>query len=414
MYFSKSKRLLYLLLISLVLVFGAVPAALADTTQPVLQVGSGSGEIGDQVTIAIELTGVNDIAGGSFDLYYNPSQLTPLSASKGKLLGQALFLPNLNYNDNGRSAVRIVWAAATGVSRDGVVCQVDFKLLSSGNAELRVGNLLLHNEAAQEVAAGQVPGSISIAGDTGNGSGGANSGSSFPSSSSNSGSSSSGNGNSPSSSASSGNSTSVQTGQAGVDSTTSSNQARSLKDVQGHWAQNYIEQLVEREIINGYSDGTFQPEQYISRAEFAKVIALAVGLAIEEDADLNFADSNNIAPWARPYIAAAVKTGIIQGYNDGTFRAQNNISRAEIAVMVARALQEPLLGEEELQVQEPLPDRGELQFADASEVPDWAQAYVSMAVKAGIINGTPDNTFLPSQKANRAQAAAMIVRLMNK
>lgn len=392
MYFIQSKRFLHLLLISLALLFGLSYQALAGTDQPVLQVGSGSGEIGDQVTIGIELTGINNIAGGSFDLYYNPSQLAPLSASKGELLGSAMFLPNLNYNDNGKSAVRIVWAAATGVSRDGEVCQVNFKLLSSGNAELRVGNLLLHNEAAQEVAAGQLPGSINIAGDTGNDSGGSNSGNSA---------------------SSAGNSSSGQSGPSGANTNAPAKGVPLLKDIQGHWARNYIEQLVERKIINGYSDGSFQPEQYISRAEFAKVIALAVGLTIEEDAHLTFADSYNIAPWARPYIAAAVKAGIIQGYNDGTFRAQNNISRAEIAVMVARSLQKPLLDEEELQVQGPLPMEAGLQFADASEVPDWAQAYVSMAIKAGIITGTPDNTFLPSQKANRAQAAAMIVRLMD-
>lgn len=380
MYFSQSKRFLHLLLISLALLFGLTYQALAGTDQPVLQVGSGSGEVGDQVSIELQLTGVNDIAGGSFDLYYDQSKLQPLSASKGELLGSAMFLPNLNYNDNGKRAVRIVWAAATGVSRDGVVCQVNFKLLSSGNAELGVGNLLLHNEAAQEVAAGQVPGLISIAGDTGNGSGGSNSGSSA---------------------STSGNSSSEQSGPSGANTNAPANEVPSLKDIQGHWARNYIEQLVERKIINGYADGTFLPEQSITRAEFAKVIALAAGLTIEDNSALNFADQDNIVPWAQPYIAAAVKAGIIQGYNDGTFRAQNNISRAEIAVMVARAMQEPLSEE------------AGLQFADADQVPDWARAYVSMAVKAGIVTGTPDNTFLPSQKANRAQAAAMIVRLMN-
>lgn len=388
MYFSQSKRFLYLLLISLAFLFGLTYQALAGTDQPMLQVGSGFGEVGDQVSIELQLTGVNDIAGGSFDLYYDQSKLQPLSASKGELLGSAMFLPNLNYNDNGMRAVRIVWAAATGVSRDGVVCQVNFKLLSSGNAELGVGNLLLHNEAAQEVAAIQFPGRISIAGTPAAGSG--SSGSSSSSSSSNSGSSAS----------TSGNSSSEQSNQTGTDSSAPVNPPRSLKDVQGHWARDYIEQLVELKIINGYADGTFLPEQSITRAEFAKFIVLAAGLTIEDNSALNFADQDNIAPWARPYIAAAVKAGIIQGYNDGSFRAQNKISRAEIAVMVARTMQEPLSEE------------AGLQFVDADQVPDWARAYVSMAVKAGIVTGTPDNTFLPSQKANRAQAAAMIFRFM--
>ena len=86
-------------------------------------------------------------------------------------------------------------------------------------------------------------------------------------------------------------------------------------DISGHWARNYIEELVKMNVLNGYEDGSFLPERTITRAEFAKMIVTALDLPSTSDA-LDFSDQDKIPTWARGYIAAAVGNEIIFGYDD--------------------------------------------------------------------------------------------------
>ena len=154
-------------------------------------------------------------------------------------------------------------------------------------------------------------------------------------------------------------------------------------------------------VINGYADGTFKPEKNISRAEFAKVIALALSLPLTDEPELNFADQKEIPAWSRPYIAAAVQAGIINGYEDKTFRASANITRAEIAVMIVRAMQEQA------------PAGAQLNFTDAATIPAWAAPYIKVAADAGIITGKPNRSFAPSENATRAEAATMTAKMLS-
>ena len=173
-----------------------------------------------------------------------------------------------------------------------------------------------------------------------------------------------------------------------------------FNDIQNHWARANIEKLVGLKILNGYSDGSFQPDKNISRAEFATVIARAMNYNLSQDIDLEFTDKDSIPTWAQPYIDAAVKAGIIKGYQDGSFRADASINRAEMAVMVMRALR--INHDSSLS----------LSFTDKAEIPDWAAQYISEAVKQGIITGNPDNRFLPGNTATRAEAATVTTRML--
>ncbi len=104
-----------------------------------------------------------------------------------------------------------------------------------------------------------------------------------------------------------------------------------------HWDFNDITALGVKGIINGYPDGTFMPDSNIARAEFAVVLAKAMGWAANPGGH-DFADAAEIPSWARGYISAAVGKGVISGYEDNTFRASRPITRTEIAVIVVRAL----------------------------------------------------------------------------
>ncbi|MDH7577579.1 MAG: S-layer homology domain-containing protein [Bacillota bacterium] len=171
-------------------------------------------------------------------------------------------------------------------------------------------------------------------------------------------------------------------------------------DAAGHWAAGAITDLLARGVVKGYPDGTFKPDRTVTRAEFAVLLARALGLTMDDASSLNFKDAAAIPAWARGYIAATVKDGIITGYTDGTFRAGSNITRAELATMVARALKAQV------------PVKPVLKFSDAAKIPGWAAGCVAIAVEQGIISGCPDNTFRPANRATRAESCTIIVRML--
>ncbi len=172
-----------------------------------------------------------------------------------------------------------------------------------------------------------------------------------------------------------------------------------FKDMAGHWAEAIVSRLVEMGVISGYPDGTFKPDNYVTRAEFAKMLVVALDLSPDAGAAAEFADAASIPAWAKGYVGAAVKAGLIKGYEDKTFRADRQITRAELAVMVARALKAA--------------EKAELNFKDAAGIPSWAADSIAQAVAKGIIKGYEDNTFRPNNPATRAETAAMTLRLLN-
>ncbi len=170
-------------------------------------------------------------------------------------------------------------------------------------------------------------------------------------------------------------------------------------DIAGHWAAGKIAEAVQQGIVSGYQDGTFKPDTQISRAEFAVMLAKALKLE-SEGAALGFIDAENIGAWAKASVAQAVEAGIISGYSDGSFRPRANITRAELAVMIARAY-----AIEAVSV-------GSSGFADESDIADWARGAVSLVKELGIVSGKRDNKYAPKDTATRAEAVTMIMNLL--
>ena len=117
------------------------------------------------------------------------------------------------------------------------------------------------------------------------------------------------------------------------------------------WCNNAISTLSNMGIIDGFSDGTFRPYAKITRAQFAKI---AVGFfeTTREDYQGYFTDVD-IDAWYTEYVEAATRVGLIEGFNDGTFRPNTNITRAQACVIVNRALgrapdEDRLLDEDEM------------------------------------------------------------------
>lgn len=176
-----------------------------------------------------------------------------------------------------------------------------------------------------------------------------------------------------------------------------------LSDISGHWAEASIRAAVEAGIVNGYADGTFKPNGYVTRAEFTVMLMNALKLQ-RTKAELNFTDTEEIGAWAGAAVAQAVEAGIVTGYMDGQFRPAAKISRAELAVMIARAYG----ADTETEASAPTG------FSDDEDIPVWSKGAVSVIRQLGIVHGRSGNLFEPDLLATRAEAVTLIMNLLQK
>lgn len=169
-------------------------------------------------------------------------------------------------------------------------------------------------------------------------------------------------------------------------------------DIVGHWAESAIKKAIKEEIVSGYPDGSFKPNRSLTRAEFSLMLINKLGLAGEAPA-LTFSDRDQIGDWAQNAIELAVGKGIINGYADHSFRPNGAISRAEMVVMITRALGLSLELEGGIQSD----------FADEQEIPLWAKSAVTAAKQQGWIKGRDNNRFVPLGSVTRAEAVTVIL-----
>lgn len=178
---------------------------------------------------------------------------------------------------------------------------------------------------------------------------------------------------------------------------------KTFDDIKGHWAKSDIELLASKMVVSGTSDKDFAPDHNITRAEFAALLVRSLALT-SDAASASFKDVL-ATDWFAGSIGAAVKAKLVSGYEDGTFKPNAPITREQMAVMVAKALS--AAGKTVDSQSEALS-----KFSDNLQISDWAKASVSQSVKAGIISGMTDTTFVPSANASRAQAVVMLKRLL--
>lgn len=165
------------------------------------------------------------------------------------------------------------------------------------------------------------------------------------------------------------------------------------------FAYDAIYDLVDRGVVYGYKDGTFRPGVTVTRGQFATMLARALNLP---KADSNFKD---LPKTKELYdgVSRAAKAGIIKGYTNGYVYPDKPVSRADIAVMIDRAMQ--LKGKYNETVN--------LSFKDANSIPAYAIESVKRMTKYGIIQGKSNNTFAPGEFADRATSSVFIYRMLN-
>ncbi|WP_270167326.1 S-layer homology domain-containing protein [Paenibacillus sp. SYP-B4298] len=172
-----------------------------------------------------------------------------------------------------------------------------------------------------------------------------------------------------------------------------------FSDTVGHWAEPELMKAIALGITSGYADGSLRPNGPVTRAEFVTMLSRALRLE-GEPAAVRFADASVIPAWAQGHIAKATAAGLVSGYSDQTFRPDSQISRAELAVLIARAAKLELGGLA-------LPG-----FADAEELPSWAQTEIAAVAQAGLMQGKGKQRFDAQTPATRAEALTIIIKLL--
>ncbi|MEF3312087.1 S-layer homology domain-containing protein [Paenibacillus sp. GYB004] len=172
-------------------------------------------------------------------------------------------------------------------------------------------------------------------------------------------------------------------------------------DIQNHWAKSDIESASQLCIVQGPSIDKFLPDDEVTRLQFALMVERAMKLQDSGNTAVldNFADQADIPAWATAELSAAVGAGIIEGYEDETLRPNEKINRAEMVTMLIRGWKITA-------------SYGVTSFLDDADIPDWAKGYVAKAEREGIIQGRSNNRFEPSSTATRAEAVAVLVRML--
>lgn len=182
---------------------------------------------------------------------------------------------------------------------------------------------------------------------------------------------------------------------------------KTFADVAGHWAQKDIEYMAARHVARGVTAAEFRPEGLVTRAEFAALLVRTLGLEADTDYELGFSDVDR-SSWYYGEVAAAFRAGLVRGVSATEFAPQKNITREEIAAMLARASamfgQAPELAPREVEATLAA-------YADAARISGWARAEVARAVQAGVISGRSGNALAPRDNATRAETVVMLRRL---
>ncbi|MDP5273184.1 S-layer homology domain-containing protein [Chengkuizengella axinellae] len=180
-----------------------------------------------------------------------------------------------------------------------------------------------------------------------------------------------------------------------------------FSDIQNHWAKNEIELLSSINIVNGITEDEFHPEGTLTRAQIAAMIVRALEIP-ENKSDISFSDV--VDGWYVKDVITASAVGLVNGYEDGTFLPNKEITRQELVVMMNRVMeyigkdvQKSNITEEETLLQP---------FTDQDAISEWSKDAILELLELDIAFGKTESNFAPKEDATRAEAVVMLSRLM--
>ena len=198
-----------------------------------------------------------------------------------------------------------------------------------------------------------------------------------------------------------------------------------FSDIDNHWARPWILALAQRQLINGYPNGTFRPQATIARAEFAALLQRTFPEVVIKQQTATFRDISRDY-WASDAIAWASERAIFSGYPNGTFRPRLAVSRAQSVVVVMAAISgsrgvdatlsidEAPSGSDKKRSLVQSQDLLSQNFVDAAEIPDYANSAIASALNQNLLeNLSNPRRFHPQQALTRGELAALLCRALD-
>lgn len=167
-----------------------------------------------------------------------------------------------------------------------------------------------------------------------------------------------------------------------------------------HWAEPFIQALVSMDLTHAFTNGSYQPDQPMTRAQYADLVAIAFNPFPKISAP-DFTDVPKDF-WAYSAIQIAASGGFVGGFSDHTFRPNQHVQRLQVIVSLVNGLGLPLADSDVLEV-----------YSDRHTIPDYARKAVATATQQKIIVNYPDAKLLaPSRSATLAEVAAMVYQAL--
>lgn len=174
-------------------------------------------------------------------------------------------------------------------------------------------------------------------------------------------------------------------------------------DLFGHWSAEYVYELYNAGIVDGVDNHRFAPGATVNRAMLVTILGRVSGIDTKLYSQTGFSDVD-ISQWYGPYVAWAQKNGIVEGYDDGTFKPNDNVTREQMALIFMRFAR---------YVGVTVSEEESIAFADEAKISSWALEAVLYAQSTGLINGKDGNRFDPGGTATRAEVCTVTTRFIS-
>ena len=185
---------------------------------------------------------------------------------------------------------------------------------------------------------------------------------------------------------------------------------KTFADAEKHWAKTAINDMGSRLIVTGTTEQSYEPDRAVTRAEFAEILVKGLGLKRPGAGKDAFADVK-VANWYYDSVSTATEFGLISGYGNGIFGANDQITREQAVTMLQKAMKLTALNvalsdAEQAQILN--------QFKDSDKASAWAKDALATNVKAGIMGGKNDMQLAPKAAITRAEVAVLVRNLLMK
>ncbi len=372
----KSRILAALITLSLMAALtGAAGRSSAMTVSLDYQTGAA---VGDTLQVQVEVTNADEACAVQFALGFNEAALDCVSISTGPALTGMMSATNPDASDGARLAA----ASATGIDINGVIATLQFRVVGSGSYDFTIGDAIFAdvngNEYAYTLEGAEESGTDSPP--------------------------------TPTPSVTEPPASEPPETEQPEPSDEPESEESAFTDIVGHWAESYIDEAAALGLINGMADGIYEPDGTMTRAQFVTILWRSQG-SPEPTGSSSFTDLGANSGWYADAVAWAEQNNVVNGVAVGRFDPNGSVTREQIATILHR-MSGAVSGDGQQYA-----SIYEQAFSDAASVGSWAKEAVWWAVYHEIWCGvnSPDvgSLLAPTQSANRAQIAVMMVRYLD-